>query len=103
MAFWGIELQPGKPYTQFFDKALGKLHIFKANLGVTTTEHVSRTVVQCKIGSNNPIILCSFRQFTKESCSIDIDFVEDVVFEVIGTASVHLAGSYLGNGHNTEE
>ncbi|KAI3939917.1 hypothetical protein MKW98_029693 [Papaver atlanticum] len=77
--------------------------MLQATLGVTTAEHTSRTVVQCKIGNNTPIFLCSFRQFKKESCSVDIDFGEDVVFEVIGIASVHLAGSYLGNGHSSED
>ncbi|KAI3843312.1 hypothetical protein MKW92_011064 [Papaver armeniacum] len=104
MAFWGIELVAGKPTTHVFEKSRGRLRISKATLGIGLSE--GRSVVQCKVGNRSPILLCSLRPRTKESCSMDIEFKEDedVVFEVIGptTTNVHLSGFYLAKSTHGE-
>ncbi|KAI3894751.1 hypothetical protein MKW92_010255 [Papaver armeniacum] len=102
MPFWGVELEPGKPFTHHFGRGHGKLHISKATLGIMghTKE---RSIVQCKTGDKSPFFLLSLRRLTNESCTVGIDFDEeegDVIFEVLGPTSVHLIGFYVANGPN---
>ncbi|KAI3918223.1 hypothetical protein MKX01_041543 [Papaver californicum] len=97
MAFWGIEIVAREPITYAFEKSRGRLRVSKATLGIVLSE--GRSAVQCRVGNKCPILLCSLRPRTKESCSMDVEFNEDedVVFEVIGptTTNVHLTDFYL--------
>ncbi|MCL7035607.1 hypothetical protein MKW94_017817 [Papaver nudicaule] len=114
MAFWSIELEPDKPFTHRFDKALGRLHISQATLGkgiiFSDYDDIRRydkeCVVQCIVGDKGPFTLCTMRlDSQKHRVSLDIEFEEedvDVVFIVNGNRYVHLTGYYLGNNHHTE-
>ncbi|MCL7037325.1 hypothetical protein MKW94_010592 [Papaver nudicaule] len=100
MPFWGVELEPGKPFTHHFGRGHGRLHISKATLGIIGHSK-ERSIVQCKTGDRNPFFLVSLRRLTNESCTVGIDFDDeegDVVFEALGPTSVHLIGFYTANG-----
>ncbi|XP_042512634.1 peptidyl-prolyl cis-trans isomerase FKBP53 isoform X2 [Macadamia integrifolia] len=101
MAFWGVELKPGKPHTHRFDDERGRLHISHATLGIGKS--TKRTLVQCNVGDKSPIFICSLLPDKIEYCTLDLEFEEedDVVFSVIGPQSVHLCGYYLGNGQDS--
>ncbi|CAL9106218.1 unnamed protein product [Musa acuminata var. zebrina] len=101
MAFWGVEVKPGKPYTHVYDEARGRLRITTATLG--NGKATAKSVVQCNVGKKSPILLCSLVPDKAESCHLELEFEEDneVVFSVLGQRSVHLSGFYPGarRGH----
>uniref|UniRef100_A0A7N0ZTQ6 peptidylprolyl isomerase n=1 Tax=Kalanchoe fedtschenkoi TaxID=63787 RepID=A0A7N0ZTQ6_KALFE len=95
MAFWGIEVKPGNPYTHFSKPSKGRLHISQATLGIGSG--TNKSLVQCNVGDKYPVFLCALLPGKTESCGLDLEFEEaqDVVFSVIGPLSVHLTGYYL--------
>ncbi|CAA0809710.1 Peptidyl-prolyl cis-trans isomerase FKBP43 [Striga hermonthica] len=95
MAFWGVELKPGKPITHYCKKARGRLRISQATLGIGDAT-ISSTV-QCNIGTRSPVMLCVLMPGKTEAFHLDLEFEEadDVVFSVIGPRSVYLTGYYL--------
>ncbi|PWZ36530.1 Peptidyl-prolyl cis-trans isomerase FKBP43 [Zea mays] len=95
MAFWGVEVKPGKPYTHTHQADHGRLRIFQATLG--NCDAAARTVLQCNVGNKIPIKLCSLNPKLAETCHLEIEFeeVDDVVFSVIGQSSIHLSGYYV--------
>uniref|UniRef100_A0A7C9A8P3 peptidylprolyl isomerase n=1 Tax=Opuntia streptacantha TaxID=393608 RepID=A0A7C9A8P3_OPUST len=97
MAFWGVEVKPGKPFTHSPDKAGGRLRISQATLGTGSSNN--KSLVQCNVGKKSPVLLCSLLPGVLESCHLELEFdeVEEVIFSVIGARSVHLSGYYLGN------
>ncbi|KAF6168819.1 hypothetical protein GIB67_042126 [Kingdonia uniflora] len=99
MAFWGVEIKSGKPFTHSLVHSRGRLHISQASLGIEGSS-TKKTSVQINVGDKSPIILCHFIPSGKESCSLNIELeeAEDVVFSVLGPRSVNLIGYYLGNG-----
>ncbi|KAJ4718941.1 Peptidylprolyl isomerase [Melia azedarach] len=101
MAFWGVEVKPGKPFTHTADDVRGRLHISQATLGIGTAPE--KSVVQCNVGNKSPVFLCSLFPEKTESCQLNLEFEEadEVVFSVIGPRSVHLTGYLLGtSGRN---
>ncbi|KAJ4718953.1 Peptidylprolyl isomerase [Melia azedarach] len=96
MAFWGVEVKPGKPFTHTADDVRGRLHISQATLGIGTAPE--KSVVQCNVGNKSPVFLCSLFPEKTESCQLNLEFEEadEVVFSVIGPRSVHLTGYFLG-------
>ncbi|GLT30209.1 hypothetical protein SLA2020_050240 [Shorea laevis] len=96
MAFWGIEVKPGKPFTHSTGK--GRLHVSLATLGTGATS--KKSIVQCNVGDKSPVFLCSLSPETAETCQLNVEFEEndEVIFSVIGPQSVHLVGYYLQNG-----
>ncbi|OVA07684.1 Peptidyl-prolyl cis-trans isomerase [Macleaya cordata] len=98
MAFWGVHLEPGKPYTHRFDKTRGRLRISQATLGIGCSTEIAG--VQCNVGDKSPVLLCAFLPTKNLSCPLDLMFEEedDVVFSVRGPRSVYLTGFYIGNG-----
>ncbi|TVU06948.1 hypothetical protein EJB05_46985 [Eragrostis curvula] len=96
MAFWGVEVKPGKPYTHRYEASHGRLRICQATLG--NCDATARTVLQCNVGSKVPIKLCSLNPKLAEMCHLEVEFeeVDDVVFSVIGQSSIHLSGHYVG-------
>ncbi|XP_059624334.1 peptidyl-prolyl cis-trans isomerase FKBP43-like isoform X2 [Cornus florida] len=101
MAFWGIEVKPGKPFTHLFDRVRGKLHISQATLGISSS--TKKSLVQCNIGDKSPVFLCALLPDKTESCHLDLEFEEadEVLFSVIGPRSVHLTGYYVGNSRHS--
>lgn len=95
MAFWGVEVKPGKPYTHTYQAGHGRLRICQATLG--NCDAAARTVLQCNVGNKIPIKLCSLNPKLAEMCHLEIELeeVDDVVFSVIGQSSVHLSGYYV--------
>ncbi|KAL6643332.1 hypothetical protein ACP70R_018997 [Stipagrostis hirtigluma subsp. patula] len=96
MAFWGVEVKPGKPYTHSYQASHGRLRICQATLG--NCDASARTVLQCNVGNKIPIKLCSLNPKLAEMCNLEIELeeVDDVVFSVIGPSSIHLSGYYAG-------
>ncbi|XP_008786602.2 peptidyl-prolyl cis-trans isomerase FKBP53 isoform X1 [Phoenix dactylifera] len=97
MAFWGIEVRPGKPYSHLYDSARGRLRVSQATLGNGKGE--KKSVLQCNVGNKSPILLCNLIPNASETCHLELEFEEDeeVVFSVLGQRSVHLSGYYLGS------
>ncbi|XP_011093212.1 peptidyl-prolyl cis-trans isomerase FKBP43 isoform X2 [Sesamum indicum] len=95
MAFWGIEVKPGKPITHSCEKARGRLRISQATLGIS--DATKKSIVQCNVGKRSPVLLCALLPNQTESCHLDLEFEEadDVVFSVIGPRSVYLTGYYV--------
>ncbi|WCJ28650.1 FKBP-like peptidyl-prolyl cis-trans isomerase family protein [Euphorbia peplus] len=100
MAFWGVEVKPGKPFTQLPGNTGQRLHLSQATLGLGTA--TKNSVVQCNVGNRSPVFLCSLFPYKSESCQLHLEFeeVDEVVFSVIGPRSVHLTGYYLGAGRH---
>ncbi|XP_042457217.1 peptidyl-prolyl cis-trans isomerase FKBP53-like [Zingiber officinale] len=100
MAFWGVEVKPGKPYTHVHDQARGRLRIGQATLG--NGKATTKSVVQCNVGKKSPVLLCSLIPDKTEACPLELEFEEEgeVVFSVIGPRSVHLSGYYIGSGRS---
>uniref|UniRef100_A0A5B7BEQ9 peptidylprolyl isomerase n=1 Tax=Davidia involucrata TaxID=16924 RepID=A0A5B7BEQ9_DAVIN len=102
MAFWGIEVKPGIPYTHRFDNERGRLHVSQATLGDFSSE--KKSIVQCNVGDKRPpIYLCSLLPERIETCPLNLEFEEDdeVTFSVIGPNSIHLSGFFLSESHDT--
>ncbi|XP_039064325.1 peptidyl-prolyl cis-trans isomerase FKBP43-like [Hibiscus syriacus] len=94
MAFWGIEVKPGKPFTHAPLNA--RLHLSQATLGMGNG--VQKSIVQCNVGNSRPVFLCSLFPDLADCCQLNLEFEEsdEVVFSVIGPRTVHLTGYYLG-------
>ncbi|RLM85169.1 peptidyl-prolyl cis-trans isomerase FKBP43-like [Panicum miliaceum] len=95
MAFWGVEVKPGKPYTHTYQADHGRLRVCQATL--SNCDVSGRTVLQCNVGNKIPIKLCSLNPRLAEMCHLEIELeeVDDVVFSVIGQSSIHLSGYYV--------
>lgn len=95
MAFWGVEVKPGKKVTHSCEKARGRLRISQATLG--SGEATKKSVVQCNVGNRSPVLFCVLLPGRTESCHLDLEFEEadDVVFSVLGPRSVYLTGYYV--------
>ncbi|KVI07189.1 Nucleoplasmin core domain-containing protein [Cynara cardunculus var. scolymus] len=96
MAFWGIEIKPGKPYLHQYDDERGRLHLSQATLGSGSSKE--KAVVVCNVGDKKPIYLCSLLPRKMETCSLNIEFEEydEVTFSVEGPHSIHLSGFFYG-------
>ncbi|KAL2454925.1 Peptidylprolyl isomerase [Abeliophyllum distichum] len=102
MAFWGIELKPGKPYIHRYDSERGSLHISQATLG--TGSATKKSIVQCDVGDKKPIYLCSLLPERLETCALNLEFKEEdeVTFSVIGSHSVHLSGFFYSEDEDQD-
>ncbi|KAL3834582.1 hypothetical protein ACJIZ3_009318 [Penstemon smallii] len=102
MAFWGIEVKPGKPYSHRYDDEKGRLHVSQATLVAGSSS--KRSIVQCNVGDNKPIYLCSLLPEKLEACSLNLEFEEEdeVTFSVIGPHSVHLSGFFYGDNEDED-
>ncbi|XP_004506405.1 peptidyl-prolyl cis-trans isomerase FKBP43-like isoform X3 [Cicer arietinum] len=98
MAFWGVEIKPGKPFSHQFDASKGRLHISMATLGLGSA--ITKSTLQCNVGNKSPIYLCSLYPGKTESLQLNLELEEDgkVVLSVIGPRSIHLCGYYLARG-----
>ncbi|XP_034924427.1 peptidyl-prolyl cis-trans isomerase FKBP53 [Populus alba] len=93
MSFWGIEVKPGKPYPYHSDDVQGKLRVTQATLGLGSSEE--RCILQCAVAHKSPIFLCSLLPGKAESCSLNLEFSDELVaFSVIGPRSIHLCGYF---------
>ncbi|XP_073061351.1 peptidyl-prolyl cis-trans isomerase FKBP43-like isoform X2 [Primulina eburnea] len=101
MAFWGVEVKPGKSFTHCCEKSKGRLRISQATLGIG--DATQKGVVQCNVGNRRPVLLCALLPNKTESCHLDLEFEEadDVIFSVIGPRSVYLTGYYLQKNHQS--
>ncbi|KAI7733138.1 hypothetical protein M8C21_013291 [Ambrosia artemisiifolia] len=102
MAFWGVELKPGKPYLHQYDDEKGRLHLSQATLGGGKSKE--KAVVVCNVGDKKPIYLCSLLPRKMETCSLNIEFEEydEVTFSVEGPHSIHLSGFFYGEETNSD-
>ncbi|KAJ6339295.1 hypothetical protein OIU77_007289 [Salix suchowensis] len=93
MSFWGIEVKPGKPYPYHSDDVQGKLRVTQSTLGLGSSEE--RCILQCSVGHKSPIFLCSLLPGKAESCTLNLEFSDELVaFSVIGPRSIHLCGYF---------
>ncbi|XP_020240129.1 peptidyl-prolyl cis-trans isomerase FKBP43 [Cajanus cajan] len=101
MAFWGVEVKPGKPFNHKYDDSKGRLHISMATLGWGTA--TAKSTLQCNVGNRRPVYLCSLYPGNTESLQLNLELeeVDQVVFSVIGPRSIHLCGYYLATARNT--
>ncbi|XP_052197109.1 peptidyl-prolyl cis-trans isomerase FKBP43-like [Diospyros lotus] len=97
MAFWGVEIRPGRPFTHSYNRVRGRLRISQATLGIGAS--TKKCLLQCNVGDKSPVLLCALIPEKTEYCHLDLEFEEadEVIFSVIGTRSVHLTGYFLGN------
>lgn len=95
MAFWGVEVKPGKPVIHSCEKARGRLRISQATLGIG--DATKKSIVQCNVGKKSPVLLCALLPNQTESCHLELEFEEadDVIFSVIGPRSAYLTGYYV--------
>lgn len=103
MAFWGIEIKPGKPHLHQYDDEKGRLHLSQATLGSGSSKE--KALVVCNIGDKKPIYLCSLLPRKMETCSLNIEFEEydEVTFSVEGPHSIHLSGFFYGEKPDSDE
>ncbi|KAI3783805.1 hypothetical protein L1987_42892 [Smallanthus sonchifolius] len=96
MAFWGVELKPGKPYLHQYDDERGRLHLSQATLASGKSKE--KAVVVCNVSDKNPIYLCSLLPRKMETCSLNIEFekYDEVTFSVEGPHIIHLSGFFYG-------
>ncbi|RDX74942.1 Peptidyl-prolyl cis-trans isomerase FKBP43, partial [Mucuna pruriens] len=107
MAFWGVEVKPGKPFTHKYEYSKGRLHISmvmllrNATLGLGTS--TAKSTLQCNVGKRSPVYLCSLYPGNTESLQLNLELeeVDQVVLSVIGPRSIHLCGYYLATARNT--
>ncbi|XP_065870940.1 peptidyl-prolyl cis-trans isomerase FKBP53-like [Euphorbia lathyris] len=96
MGFWGIEVKPGKPHPYHSDNVEGRLYVTQATLGLGSSSE--RCILQCSVGHKNPIYLCSLLPDRTESCSLNLEFKDELVaFSVIGLRSIHLSGYFVSD------
>ncbi|KAJ8771450.1 hypothetical protein K2173_026627 [Erythroxylum novogranatense] len=96
MGFWGMEVKPGKPHPFHSDNVQGRLYITQATLGLGSSK--DRTILQCSVGHKTPIFLCSLLPDRLESCSLNLEFEDELVaFSVIGPRSIHLSGYFVSD------
>ncbi|XP_031093853.1 peptidyl-prolyl cis-trans isomerase FKBP53 [Ipomoea triloba] len=102
MAFWGVELKPGKPYTHRFNGDRGRLHVSQATLGTGSSN--KKSIVQCVVGDKKPIYLCNLLPERLETCALNLEFEEEdeVTFSVKGHHHVHLSGFFLGESQDDD-
>ncbi|KAJ7975569.1 Peptidylprolyl isomerase [Quillaja saponaria] len=109
MGFWGLEVEPGKPYPFHSDNMRGILNITQATLGLGSSKE--RSIVQISVGNKSPIFLCSLIPNKIESCPLNLEVEDDelVAFSVIGPRSIHLSGFFvaddgdaLGDDHESD-
>ncbi|KAJ4757199.1 Peptidylprolyl isomerase [Rhynchospora pubera] len=108
MAFWGVEVKPGKPYTHSYDETRGRLRISQATLGnavgTEKAKTTTKTTLQCNVGTKSPVLICSLFANSCETCHLELEFEEqeDVILSVLGQRSVHLSGYFVGPRGNEE-
>ncbi|WZY89198.1 hypothetical protein YC2023_045933 [Brassica napus] len=98
MAFWGVEVKPGKPFTlKAATNDAKRLHLSQATVGLSSSG-TNRSILQCNVGNKSPLFLCVLSPEKVDSCQLNLEFqeAEDVIFSVIGPRSVHLTGYFLG-------
>ncbi|KAG7579601.1 hypothetical protein ISN45_Aa03g037330 [Arabidopsis thaliana x Arabidopsis arenosa] len=98
MAFWGVEVEPGKPFTLKATEAtrIRRLHLSHATLGGIGNE-TARHILVCNVGNRRPLYLCILSPGKVDSCQLNLDFEEadEVIFSVIGPLSIHITGYFL--------
>ncbi|XP_031499742.1 peptidyl-prolyl cis-trans isomerase FKBP53-like [Nymphaea colorata] len=103
MAFWGVQIRSGQPFTLQSANQNGRLHISQATLGDGSSP--KKSILQCNVGKNAPVLLCSLLPDRLESCSLNLEFEEEevVVFSVLGPRSIHLSGYHIVSSHTRDE
>ncbi|XP_062225758.1 peptidyl-prolyl cis-trans isomerase FKBP53-like [Phragmites australis] len=102
-SFWGVEVNPGKPYTLTHSDSHGRLRLTQATLGNEIGKGEKgaggkKCVLQCCAENKDPVFLCVLVPEKSETCHLELEFEEEhVTFSVIGPRSVHLAGYYIAD------
>ncbi|XP_021735445.1 peptidyl-prolyl cis-trans isomerase FKBP43-like [Chenopodium quinoa] len=101
MAFWGVEIKPGKPFTLSPNQSCGKLRISQATLGMGASNN--KSYVQCNVGKKTPVMLCVLLPDKAEYLHLESEFdeAEEVTLSVVGPRSVYLTGYFVGNARRS--
>eukprot|EP00698_Gefionella_okellyi_P015142 TRINITY_DN4258_c0_g1_i1.p1 TRINITY_DN4258_c0_g1~~TRINITY_DN4258_c0_g1_i1.p1 ORF type:complete len:403 (-),score=125.08 TRINITY_DN4258_c0_g1_i1:50-1258(-) len=99
-AFWGLELQSGKKYTQAPERP------FKITAAVLTdvVDPKERNIVYCQVEEGGKYALCALRPDSAEQVqlNIDIGITEPVTFFCSGKNTVHLTGYVYWDPHEDD-
>ncbi len=92
MAFWGLEIQPGKlvPYVPPPESA--RLRLSNACLDDSAVTGEAKADLSCKTSDGPQLRLCCLRSSTKDSTTLDLMFDGYTEFLAEGNAPVHLTG-----------
>ncbi|KAL7123660.1 hypothetical protein ACP275_01G119800 [Erythranthe tilingii] len=111
MAFWAIQVKRGNPKTHYSwlerDAKGRDLQIKLATLvsdGSNNNNNNSRrSYVECQVGSNSAVTICSLVPNKLESCPLNLMFSKNEVveFSVIGPSAVNLIGHYLDHSSSS--
>ncbi|KAK9862952.1 hypothetical protein WJX84_003203 [Apatococcus fuscideae] len=95
MAFWGLEVKPGKmaPYVPPPESA--RLRVSNVCLDDSEVKGEATAVLSCKGEEDQRFCLCSLRAPARESTTLDLMFDGYTEFSVKGTAAVHLTGYFV--------
>ncbi|CAO3692705.1 unnamed protein product [Rhizopus stolonifer] len=98
--FWGLQLIPGKTYTQVVS---APFRITMASLSAETEDN-KRTSVSVLVEKKD-FVLCTLVPNKIEQQPLDITFVEgeEVTFSTKGQNTVHLTGNYVFQDDEDEE
>ena len=74
----------------------------QATLGIGPNKE--RSVVQCSVGGDSPIFLCSLSRGKVESCPLNLELEgdESVAFSVIGPQSIYLSGYFRADSKDDD-
>ena len=103
--FWGIELEPSKPYNL---TPKYPLHITKCILGNSENEdEKARNIIKCQSGEDkeSSYVIASLRFGVKEQTSLDLVFEPEVpiIFSTSGPSKVSLVGFYITSFDHDED
>ncbi|KAA8539827.1 hypothetical protein F0562_026519 [Nyssa sinensis] len=92
MVFWGMEVQPGELSVCPMIRRGAKIYITQATLGDGPTEE--KCILLCAGGRlrTPPIFLCSLPAGRKDSCPLNLEIDDEVIFSVAGERSIHISG-----------
>ena len=72
MAFWGVELKPGKavPFVPSMDQP-AKLHLSQAALGLDA-QPGQKAALAVRVGEGEQLLVCNLREGAAENCNLDL-------------------------------
>lgn len=107
MAFWGVEVTPGKVAPFVPPPEGSKLHLSQASLGGAAPSK-SKAVLKVKVADGDPLVVCVLREGGTECLGLDLIFDAYTEFTAEGSAAIHLTGYYmpeyeLDDAHDMDE
>ncbi|XP_059629477.1 peptidyl-prolyl cis-trans isomerase FKBP53-like isoform X2 [Cornus florida] len=76
MAFWGIVLEPDRPYIYLHNGERGRLRISQAILDAGSRSSTERSMVECYVEDREPVYICSLEPKRTVTCPLNLEFDE---------------------------